>query len=171
MRKFTTVSVCCLSMGLASSESAPGRDWLRPNTCRCGTAGSGARPGLGPPQGCPCWAPGHPRHTHKHSRHGGRAGPGPPPKGNQVQGAGARASWGVAWHPARIPSSWMNEPPAARAHALTVLMAPVAVLKRFTSCAESTDRPLLMEDETEVTPSPLEFGSMSESGLKRRTHA
>lgn len=49
---------------------------------------------------------------------------------------------------------------------LTALMAPVAVLKRFTSWAESTDRPLLMEDETKLTPSPLEFGSISESGLK-----
>lgn len=49
-------------------------------------------------------------------------------------------------------------------------MAPVAVLKRFTSCAESTDRPLLMEDETELTPSPLVFGSMSASGLKKHTH-
>lgn len=81
------------------------------------------------------------------------------------------ASWCVARRPAHSPSSWRNEPPAAQACALTVLMAPVAVLKRFTSCAESTDRPLLMEDETEVTPSPLEFGSMSESGLKRRTDA
>lgn len=32
MRKFTTVSVCCLSMGLARRESAPGSDWLLPNT-------------------------------------------------------------------------------------------------------------------------------------------
>lgn len=51
------------------------------------------------------------------------------------------------------------------APALTALMAPVAVRKRFTSCAESTDRPLLMDDDTDVTPSPLELGSTSESGL------
>lgn len=69
-------------------------------------------------------------------------------------GAGARPAFRVR----------MNEPLVGRARALTALMAPVAVLKRFTSCAESTDSPLLMEDETEVTPSPLEFGSMSESG-------
>jgi len=33
IKKLTTVSVCCLSIGLESSASAPDKDWLRPNTC------------------------------------------------------------------------------------------------------------------------------------------
>lgn len=81
--------------------------------------------------------------------------------------------------PSYLWSSWLknvqNAEPQERAgthketQVLTALMAPVAALKRFTSCAESTDRPLLMD--TELTPSPPEFGSMSESGLKNtQTH-
>lgn len=47
---------------------------------------------------------------------------------------------------------------------LTALIAPVAVLNRFTSWPESTDSPLLTADEVELAPSPLALGSTSESG-------
>lgn len=47
---------------------------------------------------------------------------------------------------------------------LTALIAPVAVLNRFTSWPESTDNPLLTADEAELAPSPLALESISESG-------
>lgn len=101
-----------------------------------------------------------------------------------VGAASAAGSLARLEHSAHVPNLWEKWPnlhkeaqnlckqaPRCVRGALTALMAPVAVRKRFTSCAESTDRPLLMEDETELTPSPLEFGSISESGLKTHKSA
>lgn len=142
IKKFTTVSVCCLSIGLERSASAPGKDWLRPNTCMD-------------------------IKQKKQKQHHKKA--------NNKQNLIKRFSKSIAFNSGtftlagktKLLRQWRLELLSLWTKSvffLTALIAPVAVLNRFTSWPESTDNPLLTADEVELAPSPPALGSISESG-------
>lgn len=147
IKKFTTVSVCCLSIGLERSASAPGKDWLRPNTCM------------------------DIKHRKQRQHH---------KKANSKKNIIKRIFRSIAFNSGsfmltgktklhrqcrlKLLSLWTKPE-----FFLTALIAPVAVLNRFTSWPESTDNPLLTADEVELAPSPPALGSISESGWNTRS--